>query len=518
MSKTPPIITTFASAQESATRWVRTSTFCHTVPTYYRNFYERLLRYWLEWYDGYVERVHTQTSGIMSTRIAASIVQGAARKILRGGVLFENDDVPALKDENGVGKALSFVSDKWAKSADFENVIEEAVCDALAGGTSFVKLNVSKNRGLWLETYRADRAFATFNVRGTVEYFRGYLNEYTKDGDGENAYTLVEERYFKDLPIRKRVPVSVINVYKTTTVAPDNFKNVKSEWRDLPRGIRDKIKEDYGSILVGEERALPWSDHLGVEAFKNTRRMSSLPGIEYGESLLANILSYLFSYDYYFSCLNTDMYIGRGRVAVPKGLANPKAKGQEYNAGLDSFLFTKVEYQTTEDKKLEPIQFALRSAEWREIRNNLIESMAFATGLSVGTLASFLNDQSNRTAREVSSEESATQEFCEAKRRLLTAPINRILALVCEYNGFVDKVVVRWSRAGMTNETTRTENALAKYREGAASLDTTLRELHPDMDEYQRAKEIERIQAEQKEKQAASMTMFGDLGGSTAVI
>ena len=517
MSK-PPVLSTFASAQETATRWVRESSFYRTVPVYYRNFYQRLLRFWIDWYDGFVEQVHGRQDGVMSTRIAATIVQGAARKILRGGILFENADIPTLTDEEGVGKALSFISDKWAKDADFEATVEEAICDAFAGGTSFVKLNASLSRGIWLDVYRADRAFATFNASGRVEYFRGFLNEYTKDGDGENAYTLVEERYFKDLPIRKHVPVSVISVHRSTMTAPDNYSTAKCDWRYLPRGIRDKIKEDYGSILVGQERALPWSDHLGVEAFKNTRRIASLPGIEYGESLLANILSYMFSYDYYFSCLNTDMYLGRGRAVVPKGLANPKAKGQEYNAGLDSFLFTKVEYQTTEDKKIEPLQFALRSAEWREIRNNLIESMAFATGLSVGTLASFLNDQSNRTAREVSSEESATQEFCEAKRRQFTAPINRLLALVCDYYGFIDRVVVRWSRAGMTNEMTRTENALAKYRDGAASLDTTLRELYPDMDEYQRRKECEEIGKETAAKQAAGMAMFGDLGGATTVM
>lgn len=137
--------------------------------------------------------------------------------------------------------------------------------------------------------------------------------------------------------------------------------------------------------------------------------------------------------------------------------------------------------------------------------------------MSVGSIASFLNDTSNRTAKEVSAEETQTQEFIEHNRGMFTAPFNRLLKVVCRYNGFTDDVVMRWSKAGMTNESNRTENALRKYQSGTSSLDATLKELNPDMDEYQRMKEKSAIEAEQEKKQQSNLNMFGDMGGGTII-
>lgn len=69
----------------------------------------------------------------------------------------------------------------------------------------------------------------------------------------------------------------------------------------------------------------------------------------------------------------------------------------------------------------------------------------------------------------------------------------------------------------MTNETNRTDNALRKYSAGTASLDATLKELNPDMDEYQRMKEKSAIEAEQEKKQQSNLNMFGDMGGGTII-
>lgn len=518
-NNTASVIQSFAAAQETTTRWLKRSDFYRIVPPYYRNFYEYLLKYWLDWYDGTVVGIHGQAGGIASTKIGAAIVNGAARKITRGGIMFENGDTPALVDEKGIGEALNFISDKWAKKCNFNSVVYDAVREAFAGGTSFIKLNPTAKGDLWCETYRPDRAFATFGFDGTITSYKDYLNSYQRsENNGECAYTLTEERYFKDLPIKKHIPVRVFSVYRTALSAGGTASfSTLLDWRDLPRPIRDMIKNDYNALLIGQEQALPFSDHLGVEAIKHTNQLDSIPGVEYGESLLSNILTYLFSYDYYFSCLNTDMYLGRGRAIVPKSMKSPTKDGHNQNSGLDSFLFTKVEYQSTDDKKIEPLQFALRASEWREIRNNLIESIAFATGMSVGSIASFLNDTSNRTAKEVSAEETQTQEFIEHNRGMFTAPFNRLLKVVCRYNGFTDDVVIRWSKAGMTNETNRTENALRKYQSGTSSLDATLKELNPDMDEYQRMKEKSMIEAEQEKKQQSNLNMFGDMGGGTII-
>ena len=166
--------------------------------------------------------------------------------------------------------------------------------------------------------------------------------------------------------------------------------------------------------------------------------------------MLAHVTTYLFEYDFYNTCLNTDMYLARGRIIVPKHLQSAAAHAGQ-NSGLDDFLYTKVDTMSTDEQKPTPIQFDIRSSQWREVRNTLLECIATGIGLSVSTLASYLNDGSNRTAREVSAEESATTLFVENARRRFEKPINDCLCAVLRFYGFADDVEVRWSRAGMSN-------------------------------------------------------------------
>lgn len=105
----------------------------------------------------------------------------------------------------------------------------------------------------------------------------------------------------------------------------------------------------------------------------------------------------------------------------------------------------------TDQQKPEAIQFELRASEWKEARNMLLECIATSIGISVSTLASYLQDGSNRTAREVSAEENATTLFVENARRRFESPINEMLKTVLRYYGYKDDIEVRWSRSGMTN-------------------------------------------------------------------
>ena len=142
---------------------------------------------------------------------------------------------------------------------------------------------------------------------------------------------------------------------------------------------------------------LPFAD-LGCEIVKWTRGVGNIPELPFGESLLSNLISILMSWDYYFSAFNTDMYLGRGRVLVSE-LFNSDPKKGNYNAGLDSFIFQRIRSISPEEQKPLPIQFDLRSTSWKEIRDMLIENIAVQTGMNVSTIASFLSDNTARTAR-----------------------------------------------------------------------------------------------------------------------
>ena len=334
------------------------------------------------------------------------------------------------------------------------------------------------------------------------------------------VYYLVEERYFVDFPLEKKVPVVEYKVYRLNGQIENFNLNGASivglDWEDIHKSIRKAIKEDYGDIQLNKPNRLPFDKDLGCRILKLTDGISNLPQVQFGESLLANIMSYLYSYDYYFSCLNTDMYLGRGRVMVPKGLTGNK-KNTGYNSGLDDFLYTKVEYQTTEDKKLEAIQFDLRSEEWKNIRNNLIESMATALGISVSTLASYLNDGSNRTAREVSAEEKSTALFVEEARRLLEKPINDILRLVLRYYGYIDDVKIRWSKAGMTNISLLTTTLNEAVNGGLVSRRKAFAMWNFDDDEQQIQAGYEEMLKEKEEEERKKNEMFGSMDFMTGV-
>jgi hypothetical protein len=267
---------------------------------------------------------------------------------------------------------------------------------------------------------------------------------------------------------------------------------------------------------LNEPKALNGFEDLGCYLLRGSEDVSNVPQINLGESLLANVLTYLYEYDFYNTCFNTDMYLARGRVLVPKGMQSPRAVSQANNVsamfggvqneGLDSFLYTKVESSNPDAQKPEAIQFALRSAEWKEARNILLESIATGIGLSVSTLASYLSDGSNRTAREVSAEESATTLFIENARRRFENPINTMIKTVLRFYGYIDDVEVRWSRAGMTNVTVLVDTLTKAVQGGLMSPEAAHSAYNYDNDEEQNAEDYAKVLENQKSQQN---TLFG---------
>ena len=138
-------------------------------------------------------------------------------------------------------------------------------------------------------------------------------------------------------------------------------------------------------------------------------------------------------------------------------------------SGFDDFLFTKLESVNPEEGKPEAVQFNLRANEWKETRNFILENIASGIKISASSLASYLQGGSMRTAREVSAEEDATTLFVENARMRFTPVINKIIAQVLRFYGFIDDVEVRWSRAGMTNQTVLVETLTKAVQGGLIS-------------------------------------------------
>lgn len=492
--------------------------FYSMLPAPYMMFYQNWVKQWLYWYDGYVPFVHGGSAGLLSTSIGTTIVNRCNDQVFGGNIMFSNANKPKIveiKDGKAVGKALDFISNDWIKRVNGKTVLKKCGKDALGGGFALLKLN-KKNGELWLDELRADRFYIDKSgdeIRRVVcilSFYEGIAER------NEDRYTLIEERRFEQVGILgEEIPVVEYKMYKSSvpiqymTGLQDNC----IRWEQLPKHIRAAFKSQYGNMRLNEAKALNGFDGLGVYLMLASDGVSSVPQINLGESILANITTYLYEYDFYNTCFNTDMYLARGRVLVPKPMQAPVGRGGDPRtptsqpSGLDEFMYTKYEAMNNDANKPEAIQFALRSAEWREARNILIESMATGIGMSVSTLASYISDGSNRTAREVSAEESATTLFVENMRRRFEVPINAMLRTVLRFYGFVDDVEIRWTRAGLSNQTVLVETLSKAKEAGLISGRKAHHAFNFDDDEEQNNEDYALVLKEQEQ----AMNRFPDM-------
>lgn len=504
-----------AVANQKLWQWVNNQDFYSIIPAPYYPFYNNWVRLWLQWYDGYVPWVHGGQFGILSTGIGTTIVNRAADSVFGGNLMFANARKPLLRKDKGEGKtigaAMDFITNDWAKGSDFRTKIKRAIRYAFAGGFSLLKLNNSED-GLWLDSLRADRFFVDLNGKGRLNKVIAIASVYERATPNNNGnkgrYCLVEERRYEKIGLfNTEIPVVEYKMYETSV--PINYFSVNDnfvKWEDLPKDVREAFKNEYGTCRLNEPKAMNGFEDLGCYLLRGSEDVSNVPQIGLGESLLANVLTYLYEYDFYNSCFNTDMYLARGRVLVPKALQSPQARAGGQNSGLDEFLYTKIETMNTDQQKPEAIQFALRAAEWKEARNLLLESIATGIGISVSTLASYLNDGSNRTAREVSAEESATTLFVENNRRRFEDPINALLRTVLRYYGYVDDIEVRWSKSGMTNTTVLVDTLSKAVQAGLISPKKAHHSYNFDDDEEQNDEDYAEVQKSQAEQRN---TLFG---------
>ena len=519
-----PRVAASAVANQKLFQWVNNQDFYSLVPSVYHPFYNNWVRTWLYWYDGYVPWIHGGAQGILSTGIGTMIVNRISDSVFGGNLMFSNSRKPKIRvrkeDGKDVGAALDFITNNWTKNTDFRTRIKRAIRYAFAGGFSLLKLNKTSGE-LWLDSLRADRFFVDLDGRGELRKVVSIASVYERATPNKSGntlrYVLCEERRYEKIGfLQQEIPVVEYKMYETT--APINYFSVKDNciaWLDLPKEVREAFSREYDG-RINEPQAMNGFTDLGCYLVRGSEDVSNVPQIGLGESLLAGIMTYLYEYDFYNTCFNTDMYLARGRVLVPKGMQSPQAiakangvmaqYGTGQNAGLDSFLYTKVESTNPDAQKPEAIQFELRATEWKEARNLLLESIATSIGISVSTLASYLNDGSNRTAREVSAEESATTLFVENARRRFEAPINELLKTVLRFYGYIDDVEVRWSRAGMTNVTVLVDTLTKAVQGGLISQEAAHSAYNYDNDEEQNAEDYAKVL---EDRQAQQNTLFG---------
>lgn len=494
--------------------WVNNTVIFNTVPPVMRPFYRKIQNF-DRWINGFVPDFHDFGKGVIPTHLAKSIVDKVSALIFGGGLMYQNVSNPSDAECDGKSETLDRLGE-WAKECGFSGVVQGVIKHAVGLGTASFKLNVDGNKQLWCEAIPLSRSRYDFDAKGNAigAHFFIQLFEYENGSKGE-CFGLYEERF-----LEKGKPYAVYKMYKINR--PVNQGQMPSEvgvtWEDLPHWVRRRLKEAFYQIRLDSPIALPFLS-LGVHVYRYTPTVSSMPHLKYGDSVLEGLTKYLCEYDIISACLDTEVYVSRARVLAKKQVRSPAAPGANYNAGLDTFLLTYYESMGTAEQALQFIQPEIRAEQFKALRNLTLENISSAIGISPSSFASYLQDNSNRTAREVSAEESSTTLLVENKREALKYAINKLLDDVRLFYGLTDKVVAEFSKAGQSNYTLLVENAVKIYQAGGSSLEQFVRTINPNFDEAQIKREVDAIRQESAEKEAArSNSLFGDMDEGTDVI
>jgi hypothetical protein len=266
-------------------------------------------------------------------------------------------------------------------------------------------------------------------------------------------------------------------------------------------------------MKIGKVMPLPFRD-LGICVLRFTPSVSKMPWLKMGDSAIERCIEDLCKYDILSAQILTEMYVSRARVIADKTVQSPTARGFSANTGIDGYIFTDREgYGSTDRSPLTVMQPDIRAEQLKGLRNIILENIATAVGISPSSFAPYLQDNSNRTAREVSAEESATALFVENKRELILGPLNEYLKTVLLFKGFTNTVGVQFSKAGQTNYTLLVENVARAKSAGIMSLDRSVAMINPELDHEQVCEEVARIREEEERKQSAGMPEF-DFGGA----
>ena len=502
-------------------------------PTYFQYYY-RWARRFAWWYDRYVPDFHNAEQGYFSTGIAHCIVDGIANQIVGRKLLLKNEG-----KEHDVSKANESLQKgyKWSEKVNLTAKARMLTKFAGALGTSCLKTNVASDGELWIEPLRFDDFFFKCDFQGKLTDIVCLIKSYTNtmprtvqwaDDLGENLqqslvgkYYLVEHRYFKNVKeivngvlTEHQVPFVKYQVhrYNGNIINQQSWNmNLQEEIRadSLPRDVRDAINKDYSAIMFGKEIRLPFED-LGCDIYRYNDGDGSLSQQPFGQSILTDIISDLMDYELSFAYAVRDMYQGKGIVFEAKELQTAVSGTNAYTGLEDTMIQFVNNWNETGKLPIEQVQFNLRIAEWKQKRDSILETIAFKLNISPSSLASFLSDNSARTAKEVSTEAGATDNYIEIERASLESCLNSMLNRVALYYGWEDKVVIRFAKSGTQNIDTIIDRVVKLKNAGLIEPYEALRQIMYDADEKQIEEAYERLyQYNEQEFNKQQNSMFG---------
>ena len=507
----------------------QTFTYANNTPFYalvnpiYYDYYSRVVRVNLEWFDGYVQGFHNQENGVMSTRIATAIVNGIIGNVFQKKLVFDR------VDKNGDYTAVDRLNE-WIRKDNFLQKVKLASKYSGASGTSVIKIN-QNYRELYAQALRQDQFFYETDFQGNITkittFLKSYVNVFNNvDQSKEQNFFVVETRYYSndiDIPTtiknlngedkiyykKPTKPVPVVEykiLYYQGRMFYNTMANKQNEqslnFHDLPKGFRDVLKKDFTDIRFDKPQLLPFTD-LGCYILQINGQDPTIPNGMFGQSFLTDIRSCLVEYELINAYSLRDMYNAQGRVGIPKPLTMSDMNGQ----GVFNFDTGNYETYSGDPDKQKPIitQFEIRASEWSEKKDDCLKKMATILGMSPKVIASYINPRGGfgKTATEVENDEASSQTFIEDKRQNLTNFLNKIVDTILKFYGFAQKVTARFIEGENRMSPLQVKTIIFKYQQGLIDLKEATRELNPNASES----EVDELVLRARERQEEMLTM-----------
>ena len=430
-----------------------------------------------KWATGYIPEVHQSFLSYQKAKRLKDVIRD---KVLGGGIFLENND--GIIDESLFYKFLAQVLD-----------------NTLVKGSCIAKVNL--NDGICeLDVIPLGYYKVAYGLKKKIIKAKVYLNKLdSKEGE---SYVLVEKRYFKNNDSYG------YGRYKIERWTFDDYSGQISDDEIDYDMLPDKIKQWIDSQEIDFTEHKLFKNSIGIYQFDNTWTNTRYPSSNVGESLYLDLNDLFYALDHAFTAKENDKYIGRGRVIVPKpmqsGVGNIQSVnnvvngiGQSmvtYGASrgvLDNTFYNEIPSNFDNSKaKPEPIQFALRTQEWRMEIEGLLGDIAAQAGVTASMLDSRIVGSGQKTAYQVCAEEDLTRATIEDKRALLNCGLKPLFEDLKEFYQLANKLSVRWPQSGLSNYSLLSQTTISEYNAGLISLEVAIKRLHPDWNQEEIEKEI----------------------------
>lgn len=400
------------------------NTFYLLAPDYYYSFYAIYLNRCLACYDGWVNGWHNKASGLVPQRMLQSIARGLNNMLFAHGIDFSGE------------KGDYEFATKWAKKSKFYRTLKKAHLFAIAGGTSLLKLNRT-NHELYATTHRIDTFFADIDASGKVVSVRTYFDAVhnTNPSGNKQHYGICEERYFnaEGKPcVRAAVYCASGTLQTEVQTRPRNLVE-RVKWENLPKNVKNYIRDHYPSIILDKEQYLPFPHSLGCCLIKFTDDIPQIPNTPFGQPIGDILFTENFQYDQMKYFEKNEVDLARARALIPEEMWNKDDPAYGERALSERF-YQRVASMNGDNDKIEKIQFLLRGNDIRTQKENIYKDCAFKLNISASSVASFLSEGAGaRTATEIVSERTKSDTWIDGQVNLNKPEIDDLLAEVMRF-------------------------------------------------------------------------------------